>query len=205
MRWVALVLLAACAPAQSEFRDGARPPPPEPRTAYTPAGAGLPEYLAQPEPEAPPRSPYTRVLPQTPESRKQPGIWAGDAPATPHPAPMLLGVPLPLGVDEQDVVTRTSRACMSLMQDALLKVNPDLSTWADRHKRCLGATLYFRCANDDALTRSTWGGPTDKMAANRLRVLAWELRERECVPPDHPQRRTVVEAILSQYDAGEQR
>src|SRR4051812_12526644 len=95
LRFLPLLLLAACAASgPSEYRDGARLPPPEPRTTYTPAGAGLPEYFVPPEP-AYPRSPHSRELPPT----KEPGLWSGDGPSAakgPTAKPVLLGVELPL-------------------------------------------------------------------------------------------------------------
>src|SRR4051812_21184410 len=94
-----LLLLVACTASEpGRYRDGARLPPPEPRTTYTPAGAGLPEYFAQPEQRRPPEPVPTRALPETPESRKEPGLWGAESPqaakGTPT-APEILGVPLP--------------------------------------------------------------------------------------------------------------
>ena len=202
MRLLPLLFLVACAAPHRELKDGARLPPPEPRTAYTPAGAGLPEYWAQPEPKPLPRSPYKRVLPETPETRRAPGIWASDVGGEPKAPPTLLGVPLPIGVDENDHVTRTSRACVTLLHAAIIKSGQALSGLSPQQRRCLGATLYFMCAYDDVRAYATRSA-SEKMASNRLRVLAEKLRSDECTPPIAAKHLSILYAIETAYREGE--
>lgn len=184
MRWVLLAMLLGCAP-------GAKGPLLAPPVPAIRPGHGLP--LFSPEPERPPRSPHKRVLPPTPE----PGIWAVNPPQ--EDVPSILGTPLPVGVDEADPVTRTSRACEGLMAKALFAATQDLSAWSTQQKRCLGAILYFMCAHDDAGVYSRMIPARDKMTANRLRVLADALRERECIPRLPAAYAPVRDAIQDQY------
>lgn len=76
-----LYLLLSCAtspegPATYERGTFVRPPPAPAR-----AGVGAP-MVGQPGAQSReyPRSPYTRVLPQTPETRKGPGLWSAESP-----------------------------------------------------------------------------------------------------------------------------
>lgn len=74
------VLFAACAALRGEYRQGAPMPPRPP--AFNP-GQDAPYVIGQPgyvgAPESLPRSPYTRVLPQTPKTRREAGVWAVDS------------------------------------------------------------------------------------------------------------------------------
>jgi hypothetical protein len=84
MRYVLLCLLClGCASgAPTTYSKGTlRPPPPAP----TRPGVGLPAYEPGVRPMPPQPNPAPRrVLPQTPETRKEPGLWASEAPeATP--------------------------------------------------------------------------------------------------------------------------
>lgn len=73
MKWILLLLLTSCAANQSAFPVA---PPFNPATD-APITIGHPGYVA---PEPPPRSPHKRVLPQTPETRREDGLWATSAP-----------------------------------------------------------------------------------------------------------------------------
>lgn len=140
------MLLGGCAGPHREFRDGApvRAPVVEPRTAYTPAGAGLPEYWGQPV-EAVERSPHARVLPQTPETRREDGIWAGGR--RPPEDSVLLGFPLPVPDDASDLAKAVTRQCARDMTDAMTRAGVLLiaQTLDGTHRRCLGARLFEHC------------------------------------------------------------
>lgn len=146
-----LLLFAACAAPQQrrEFRDGApmRTPVVEPRTTYTPTGAGLSEYWAEPDAPKPERSPYTRVLPQTPETMKGPGIWAVKPPD--ERAVKVLGVLVPLGPDihtQEDALPGEhcgQEAARGFVSDAgLMK---EIGRISDKEKACLVGTAMMEC------------------------------------------------------------
>jgi len=91
MRYLLLLLLtASCAtsPAPRAHRpayycDGLEvscPPEAFAHPGYTPRGTGLPEYRPTAEEPEVERSPHKRLLPQTPETRREAGIWAADRP-----------------------------------------------------------------------------------------------------------------------------
>jgi hypothetical protein len=68
-----LSLLTACAANQSALPV---PRPPFSPTLDAPITVGQPGHVGPMV--LPPKSPHKRVLPETPETRKGPGIWAGD-------------------------------------------------------------------------------------------------------------------------------
>jgi len=86
-----ILLLSACAANQSAFPVA----PPFSPVLDAPVTVGQPGYVG--ELERAPRSPHKRVLPQTPETRKEAGIWAANAPS--QTEPVLLGVRLPVPPD----------------------------------------------------------------------------------------------------------
>lgn len=157
-----VVFAAGCTGHGGEYRDGARlPPAAEPRTAYAPAGAGLPEYWARPEAESPPRSPHKRVLP--PE--KGPGIWAGDeARGSLRPPPMrktgdpipdikVLGVPVPHHPDAKDGLdTAPTEQCAGANQNVLMAGDMALARRAGalsaEQRSCLVAMAQYDCMLD---------------------------------------------------------
>lgn len=114
-----------------------------------------PIHIGQPgevgSPEMFPRSPHKRVLPQTPETLKGPGIWAGDgAHASSKDTPgMLLGLVLPY---PDDATTPGERApaeiCADLMNKAADEAVPaeTLQRLSKEERHCLAARMYHRCA-----------------------------------------------------------
>lgn len=100
---VAVLLLVGCgvaAPAKhGQYAQGAPVPPRPP--AFTPA-QDAPHTVGQPGTLAPPRQyprapPGQRVLPETPETRRGPGLWGSTPPVAsddPDPSLTLMGVPI---------------------------------------------------------------------------------------------------------------
>lgn len=127
-----------------------RAPVAEPRTAYTPAGAGLPEYWGQPE-ARPERSPHARVLPQTPETMKEPGLWAGDRPmAASSTTDEILGVQIPLPEEaETETEKAPTRWCVATVKEAIATSNKMalLRQLDPVLLRCLVAMLHEHCAD----------------------------------------------------------
>ncbi len=138
MRYLLLFLLSGCAANQS-----ALPLPPEfSPTEDAPIFIGHPGTTA-PEPE---KSPHRRLLPQTPASRREAGIWAGDEPKQAAPRPALkIGV---TAFPPAEVLDATvSPACVQ-------RVNVLLDQTGKRElferliepvQRCIAATLHRDC------------------------------------------------------------
>jgi hypothetical protein len=191
MLYLLLLLLSACTTTPTTYQRGSLAPAPAPVRP----GVGAPVYDPPhaPGPRMQPQPPPTRFLPETPGGG--PGIWASSTPDQ----PTILGTSLPRGVDEDDPVTRTSRACAGLMGKALLDAAQDLSAWTSQERRCLGSILYFMCAHDDAGAYSRRRPALDRMTANRLKVLAEQLRDRECRPTLPGDRAPVRHAIEAAY------
>jgi hypothetical protein len=144
---VPLLLLMACAPsAPNAYERGtlSRHPAPAQRP-----GVGAPAYDprspgARPEPGPRP----TRILPQTPESRRGPGLWATRDPLADMPARTLFGVPLP---DPGDAEAKKIRAfCARSVALASRHGEHDaaVSRLVEQERRCLAARLYHMCASE---------------------------------------------------------
>lgn len=149
-------LLVACAPsAPSQYEQGAyRPPVRAP--VFNPA-TGAPHTVGQPghlDPNAYPRSPYTRVLPETPETRREPGIWAANPPRTSvkppkweDREPVVLGIELPEPDDSSEAFRMQNRICAEIFarfDERYMK--GAASTWGDVQRRCFVAFVYAECA-----------------------------------------------------------
>lgn len=145
------VFLAACAnppPRGSTLEQGApmpvRPPAFNP-TTDAPHTVGQPGYV----PQALPRSPHSRVLPETPVTRRAPGIWAGDGPrvVTMTP-PAILGVALPLPEPEDgSIIADIEVECARTMGDALSRSTSAYRRLNIVQTQCLAARLFFACAD----------------------------------------------------------
>lgn len=192
--YIAMGLLLGCAggePSRREFRDGApmRAPPFEPRTTFTPNGAGLPEYWGQPQAEPLPRSPYSRVLPPS----REPGLWAADRPKASamnddDERRQILGVALPgFEVDEDEIDYGPAMYCAKHWN----KVLADKKTaWIFRlekaKQRCLVGLMLEECVKvpemwHDAFMRQAGVISMDvKRSLPRMRRAAEDFTNREC-------------------------
>jgi hypothetical protein len=109
----AVVAITACtSPESSEFHKGTLTRPP-PAPAARP-GVGAPMY-GQPGPQMHPRSPHGRVLPETPETRKGPGIWAAHPPDDAPTITFNWDVPVP---EDDDEAAEQLRKCAKTMEGA---------------------------------------------------------------------------------------
>lgn len=172
---LSLAAAFACAtPSPTEYRDGAPMRPAETRPVYTPAGAGLPEYWAEPQPEAKPRSPHKRYLPPS----REPGIWAGDSPMASSDAnadPRLFRVPLPTpeaDPDPQDkaiaiycAVSMETAAVSSGVPASMFKIDMDA-------RQCLAAKLYRACVETMLSRAEAW--KTSGKAYNAAMLLRYK-------------------------------
>jgi len=101
----------------------------------------------QPSPVQPGPRP-TRVLPETPETRRGPGIWASEEPPGEDVAPKILGVPIPFPPDAKTGADKaTTYLCASLMTEQATRIIPREAliglpgTW----KPCFVAMLHREC------------------------------------------------------------
>jgi hypothetical protein len=188
----ALLLLSACGP--SARGPLVLPPPPALRP-----GHGLPTYdptspQVKPEPGPTPR----RVLPQTPDTRRGPGIWASETPPTAERGPEIFGTP-PLEPEHSNPghVAEMSH-CANMMRRASEMAGEDGSGLTARGRKCVAARLYLVCAED-------WEKHATDVAreeAARRTATALAYKERMCVrskPTDGPVD-GVVGAVAFRYN-----
>lgn len=185
---LALFLVACAPPARRTYQDGppSRAAPAFVHPGYAPAGAGLPEYMpGQPEPL--PRSPHGRILPETPETRRGPGIWAGDEPKQDVRYLPLLNVALSLPpkptIPELEMIVHCK---LTLEAAGGHELNP-LLRLPDDERACIAARLFSHCADGlthkaDRLKRA--GEAFDlgaETARKRVATIARRMREALCI------------------------
>lgn len=161
MRYLLLLLvLSACSSVpkrQVYYCDGVETCPPEAFThpGYTPAGAGLPEYIPAEEVPKAPRSPHKRPLPETPKTRREPGIWAGDTarasindPASPV---SVLGVSIPHHPDVKtagDAYSATACAMsINLAAQNDTSLMAQVQAMSLEQRKCVAAAAYLQCTH----------------------------------------------------------
>lgn len=183
MKYALFLLLLSCgAPGHEYMRGTMVAPPPAPVRP----GVGAPIRGQPGEPHAYPRSPHTRVLPETPETRHGPGIWAADVTARgerddDHPneqpgRPQIFGIPLPIDTPE---IAQASQACADDMRFAALHTKQDIEKWPRPQRACAAMRLYLLCTHDHAAQFERAGGEWTKQA-NRLRELGLARRDAAC-------------------------
>lgn len=160
---VPVVVVLACLPfacvapdrgAPGEYRQAAFPvvPPVEapPRApAFNPA-EDAPHTYGRPE-QGYPRSPYTRILPQTKETRQEDGLWSAEAPVAAIPDKFtILKIPLPYPQEpptrEDIAVNNVYSGVMDAAAQAVVSqrnLNPD--DWRFQDRFCAAAALYEFC------------------------------------------------------------
>lgn len=172
MKYALLLMLCGCGGASHAYMDGAPLAPVEPRTIYTPNGAGLPEYWGQPAPPVE-RSPHARVLPETPETRREPGIWAGDAPKA-RPRIMDLLVPAPEDIHGDGLPIEAQQMCADVVTEDLGKVSKAVARLSPLQRACLAAHAHYRCLQwlDHSLKKQPRNDLTARMADALLTAAA---------------------------------
>ncbi len=211
MRAIILCLfLAACAsPERRELRDGApvRPAPVFVAPGYTPAGAGLPEYMpGPPEPvRVEPQPKPTRLLPPT----REPGIWASNEPSAPN-GPVVLGVPLPMPPinnveplgEQVEYAVRCAQSVgrrldMLALKERALKLDMPPRT-------CLLAKLYALCLQrelEDEVKKASSGAGAAAVpkALNRTIDLAAEFRAKACDETSSPEVDDIASIVAARW------
>lgn len=137
---ILLLALSACASSQSAFPM----PPAFSPVEDAPLTIGHPGYVA-PEPE---RSPHKRVLPETPGTRRELGIWAA-APWTDDGPAILLGTPLPFPDGASSEPDRAvTRMCAFTLENRDARPVPSISrgAWSVEARACIAARAYLHCA-----------------------------------------------------------
>lgn len=151
--WIWLLVLACAAP--TEYQRGTAAAPMRPPSA-TPAGAGAPT-VGQPgmRPDAIPRSPYRRILPQDEKTRREPRIWAAEPPRASEIDPdgdyFIFPVPAPPNATKLELRHATNCALTSgrfvayaIHQDAA-RIKARLDSWGTAQTNCAVAKVFQAC------------------------------------------------------------
>jgi hypothetical protein len=142
------IFLAACSSTPdtpSEYHQGVyRPATPALRPGHGAPVVGQPGVTVKALPQPAPG----RLLPQTPETQRRPGIWASDIPKDLPAIPKIDGtiIPFPDGAstDEDKFLTREC----SMMVDGSKGVWDPLdlrNDWTPAQRKCMAATLFHAC------------------------------------------------------------
>lgn len=149
-----LLFVVACSSGPpTTYSKGTYRPAPTRAPAFSPTedaphtfqpGRPLP---AQPGPRP------SRVLPQTPETRKEPGIWASGQPDPEQIEPRLFGVLMPVPPSATDYDKKAVYKCVFAMSDFAIRATGGtaealvarLATYTERERGCVAATLYATC------------------------------------------------------------
>lgn len=181
--WLLVFLVACAAPSSTEYRRGVLAPPPAPARP----GVGAPVVGQPGRAPAAPQSPYTRVLPETPETMRRPGIWATSSPPDDGEFVLILGVPFPPATVNSEART-AARYCSETINRSALAVGrasfpPSLTT---AMRRCAAARMAWQCADQHA---ENWTAMRKRAAKVNLamesawaatRDVALEMLKREC-------------------------
>ena len=131
--------------APPEYRQGVyRPTPPALRPGHGAPLVGQPGVTVAPLPQPQPG----RLLPQTPETRKQPGVWAADVPDDAPATPILDGVAIPYppeALAEREAYPTWN--CAKMMTVGVKPYDPknERLKWPEQQRRCLVARMYQNC------------------------------------------------------------
>lgn len=182
-RYVLLALLLfGCAGNQS-----ALPMPP----AFSPV-EDAPIFIGQPGTVAPKpeKSPHKRLLPQTPESRREAGLWAGDVTARStdkrggdderDAPPTFLDVELPLGESLYDPISEVSYRCARRLQKTLGGEVGAIMGWTPKQRACAVARVFRMCVKDESRNMETI--PSVRAWAEVVMQRADAFMEAKCPP-----------------------
>jgi hypothetical protein len=146
-----LLALCSCAPATPRtYAQGApiapRPPAFNP-TTDAPHTVGQPGYLA-PHVEPEPGPKHGRVLPQTPDTRREPGIWAGGKPPATGAGVVVLETIILLPEPDEQEPMAMARSCANDINavpsaDPLLRRS--ISAIPREERECLAASVFLAC------------------------------------------------------------
>jgi hypothetical protein len=152
-----LFLLAACASSTpTQYAQGVPALPRAPAfnpTLDAPITTGQPGYVGPAENL--PHSPHRRVLPETPDTRKEPGLWAAEPPTSATgDVPEILGLALPpLDLDDSAESLANQKDCADrwakvLRQSGLGRQRPKMPP---AEQRCAAALMYVLCWKEEGL------------------------------------------------------
>lgn len=182
MRCLLLLFLASCTTAEPRpdtLEKGAYRPVRPP--VFTPA-EDAPHTVGAPHTLSPgvyvePGPRPSRVLPQTPATAREPGLWSGDQPrgAAISGQPRLFDVLLPFPPEAQtDTARMPTLTCAHNMSVAVLNagLKESIAKLTPAVRECMAAKLYVVCAEQGdtdhrAKVRET--GKLDEGVANRVR------------------------------------
>jgi hypothetical protein len=191
---LALAISACVSPSTTYERGTLRPLParPQPKVGptYDPHVAPLPP---QPQPKP------GRVLPQTPETQREPGLWAANIPDDDDSlgGTRLGGMEIPYPLDAAMPHDKAPARMCGLTMTATIERGGFSQRWLSHNphvRHCLSARLYERCAahllkrHDKALADGYAVNPRDYAAAKSTDATARDFRADAChrisVSPD---------------------
>ena len=194
-RLLCLTVLIGCAsatPGSPDLRDGApvRPAPVFVTPGYTPAGAGLPEYMpGPPEPvRVEPNPRPARVLPETPHTRREAGLWAS---STPSSWPQVLEVPLPGPENPSDTETVPASLCSYFINKRIdeFGLRRALENLSPAERKCFVGRAYHDCASrhEGEVARDEKRSAALKAAFVHAVIFAEDLKTRACAKGATPE------------------
>jgi hypothetical protein len=207
MRFALLLLLVGCAGNQSAFPMPPAAPTFSP-TLDAPITVGQPGYAGSPENM--PRSPHKRVLPETPATRKEAGIWASDSGSRhgpPYPQIHLLGIVWETLDNPTEHEWDTTAMCAVTMRLVGGDDMSMLATLADWPRACAIAKLYRHCADGtmrEAQRKRARGEEYDVVAIESFKRVnkAAQLQEaRSCKTEPTAETMAAIKAIAARWTA----
>lgn len=172
-----VLLLTACASqtARTTYRQGAFPTPAEfspvedaPHTMGQPGYAGEPQRL--------PRGTDRRILPQTPETRREAGVWSASAPDASGEMVSILGFAF-----APATVNPEARTAAGICADSIAKAAASSqrtifpSRLNEDARRCVAARMFWHCAHN---MNAAWqSAKTNGQRYDAEMVKAWAATE----------------------------
>ena len=218
---VVFTLVFGCAPSgPSAYSQSVSPalPPPRPAPVYRPVepmnpreGPGVGPYVwpGRENPNGLPRSPYTRVLPEDENTRKGPGLWAGNEHETHASAKSrrtILGVVLPLPKESAPFDQVIAESCAGEAQNGLKAKKIDLAKIPLEDRPCLAARLFQGCLvafkGEHERTRNGKSLAVNMKVDQRLealRIAVEEFAKKSCRSDLEGPSASLLEALLEWY------
>jgi hypothetical protein len=185
---LSLILVLGCSsstPSQYDRGTLTGPPPAQQRP-----GVGLPTYDPHVAPRPEPQPAQSRLLPQTPETQRQPGIWAsGNEPsAAPSVKMFETEISLPAETAAAAGLIERLKECASDLQQAAWRSKDAtaIQRMGEKQHLCLGTWLLAVCAKDNQATSGRWRDAKTKSMKPVLKSVVDNLfrsRDQRCAPP----------------------
>jgi hypothetical protein len=175
MRVLLLLFLSACAANQAALPVA----PPFNPAMDAPITVGQPGHVAPPKPE---RSPHARTLPQTDETRREDGLWAGDAlkVATVHSGPDDMTVTL---MEERMVLPEAHKDALPVMRFCAAALTTPIARLGVvpqdmKLRHCLAPYLLVECIGE--IEAGAVRHPFSDAQVAAARAIANDIKAKRC-------------------------